>query len=276
MNAFYRLFVKLRVLLLFLILETVAFLLLANHSYYQHATVVNAVRTAKGRVDARIESWNSYFSLRETNEQLAQENNELRNRLGRYESVDTLIGKTIYDSLETPLYTYLPAVVVTNAVSDLHNYITLNVGADKGVEPLMGVMVHNGLVGTVVSVSEHYSLVMSLLNTDFRASAKLARSGAFGSLYWPGKSYRDVLLTEIPQHIDVNVGDTVVSSGKSDMFPPDVPIGVVKSYSVKRGNFYEITVMLFADFKTLRYVEIVEQLHRAELRKIEKTGNHEQ
>jgi len=269
MNAFYRLFQRLRILLLFLLLEAIAISLLSNSTYFQHSKILNAVRIQKSRIDARVDAWSYYFSLREANDQLAQENNELRNQLARYKSVDTLTWQIRRDTVETPLYTYIPAVAITNSVSDLHNYITLNIGAAKGVEPLMGVITHNGLVGTVVSVSEHYSLVMSLLNTDFRASVKLANSGAFGSLRWTVKNnYREVVLNEIPQHIPVNVGDTIVSSGRSEMFPSDVPVGIVKDY-IKRGNFYEITVTLLADFKRLRYVEVVNNKYRNELRELE-------
>jgi rod shape-determining protein MreC len=151
----------------------------------------------------------------------------------------------------------------------LHNYITLNVGAEHGIKPDMGVIVHNGLVGTVVYVSEHYSLVKSLLHANWRISAKLARSGTFGSLYWNGTDYREMLLTEIPQHIPVNIGDTIVSSGFSALFPANIPIGTAKSMTTKRGNFYEITVTLFADFKRLRYVDVVDHLYSNELKILE-------
>ena len=268
MNAIYRLLVRLRVTLLFVVLEAIAFLCIVNSSYYQHAIVVNYVRLGKEILDEKINSWRYYFSLEEINERLAQENNELKNRLEYYNRQDSLKHTTISDTLEHPVYSYIPATVASNSVNNLHNYITLNIGAGHGIVPDMGVVVHNGLIGTVVHVSEHYSLVKSLLSANWRVSAKVKRSGAFGPLYWNGINYRELILADIPQHIPVALGDTIVSSGYSAFFPPDIHIGMVKSIDMKRGNFYEITVTLFADFKQLRYVNVVKHLYQNELKEL--------
>jgi rod shape-determining protein MreC len=269
MNVFFRLFVKLRVFLLFFVLEIVAVSLLSYSSYYQRTAIVGVVRLGKGKIDGWLENGSYYFSLKEVNKQLAAENNALRNRLESYGRLhDRPADTTVTDSLGQPVFSYLPATVVSNRVNHLHNYMLLNAGTEQGVNTDMGVMMHNGVIGTVVEVYEHYSLVKSLLNVDWRVSAKLAGNGAFGSLYWDGKDYREVLLTEIPQHIPIQVGDTVISSGYSSLFPADIPIGTIKSYQVKRGNFYEITVVLFADFKRIHAVNIVKHLHRNELKTI--------
>ncbi|MDR2359088.1 MAG: rod shape-determining protein MreC [Prevotellaceae bacterium] len=268
MNAIYRLLVRLRVTLLFIALEVVALLCIINSSYYQHSIVVNYVRLGKEILDEKINSWRYYFSLEEINERLAQENNELQNRLEYYNRQDSLKQATVSDTLSRPVYSYIPAAVASNSVNNLHNYITLNIGAAHGVVPDMGVVVYNGLIGTVIHVSEHYSLVKSLLSANWRVSAKVKRSGTFGPLYWNGINYRELVLADIPQHIPVAIGDTIVSSGYSAFFPPDIPIGMVKSIETKRGNFYEITVTLFADFKQLRYVNVVKHLYQDELKEL--------
>lgn len=268
MNAIYRLLVRLRVVLLFIVLEAVALLWTVNSSYYQHSVVVSYVRLGKEILDEKINSWRYYFSLQEINERLAQENNELQNRLEYYHRQDSLKQATVSDTLGRPVYSYIPATVASNSVNNLHNYITLNVGAAHGIVPDMGVVVHNGLIGTVVHVSEHYSLVKSLLSANWRVSAKVKRSGAFGPLYWNGANYRELILADIPQHIPVAIGDTIVSSGYSAFFPPDIPIGMVKSIDTKRGNFYEITITLFADFKQLHYVNVVKHLYQDELKEL--------
>ncbi|MDR3350428.1 MAG: rod shape-determining protein MreC [Prevotellaceae bacterium] len=268
MNAIYRLLVRFRVTLLFIVLEIIALLCIVNSSYYQHAIVINYIRLGKEILDEKINSWRYYFSLEEINEQLAQENNELQNRLGYYNRQDSLKQTILFDTLGCPVYSYIPAVVANNSVNNLHNYITLNIGADHGIVPDMGVVVYNGLIGTVVHVSEHYSLVKSLLSVNWRVSAKVKRSGAFGPLYWNGINYRELIMADIPQHIPVAVGDTIVSSGYSAFFPPDIPVGIVKAIETKRGNFYEITVTLFADFKQLRYVNAVKHLYQDELKEL--------
>jgi len=267
MNTLLRLISRIRVFLLFALLETLALVLLANTSFFQKAVVYQGIRITKNKIDGRLSSWRYYFSLKETNARLAQENVELTNLLEHYESIiisDTLRMETVSDTLSKPIYSYLPAIVSNNSINDLHNYITLNVGKIHGVEEGMGVVVQNGLVGMIVMVQEHYSLAKSLLNVDWRISAKLATTGAFGSMYWDGKNYRKLVLTEIPQHIPINVGDTIVSSGYSSLFPPDIPIGTVESFQA-RGNFYEITVALFLDFKQVRFVKVVNHLYRDEI-----------
>jgi rod shape-determining protein MreC len=273
MNNFYRLFLRLRVFLLFIILEVIALSLLSNSSYYQHAAIVSNARMLKSQIDGIVNDWSYYFSLKEANEQLALENNALRNRLERYLSITNAAAETVVaDTLGNPVFTYIPATIVANSVNSLHNYITLNVGSKQGIEPDMGVMVHNGVIGTVVTVYEHYSLVKSLLNNNWKVSAKLS-NGAFGTLHWDGKSYHEILLSEIPQHNTVNVGDTVVSSGYSDMLPSDIPVGTVKSFQIKGGNFYEIKVSLFADFKKIHTVNVVNHLYRNELKSLESPDN---
>ncbi len=270
MNAIYRLLVRLRAVLLFIALEVIAALLFTNSSYYQHSKIVGGIRVAKATIDAKIDSWQQYFFLKEENDRLALENNALRNRLERYEwSMDTVRALTALDSLRQPMYSYIPATVVSNSVNTLHNYITLNAGTQQGVTKGMGVITPDGIIGTVDYVSEHYALVRSVLNTEWKVSAKLATDGTFGSLYWNGINYRELLLAEIPRHIPVAIGDTIVSSGYSAFFPPNIPIGTVKQVASKRGIFHEITVTLFADFKKLHHVNVVNYIYRNELKELE-------
>ncbi|MDR1405924.1 MAG: rod shape-determining protein MreC [Prevotellaceae bacterium] len=274
MNAIYRLLVRLRVVLLFIALESVALLWTVNSSYYQHAVIAARVRLGKEMLDGKVNSWRYYFSLEEINERLAQENNELQNLLEYYTGRDSSQQITVSDTLGRRIYSYIPATVVSNSVNNLHNYITLSAGADHGIMPDMGVIVHNGLVGTVVYVSAHYSLVKSLLSANWRVSAKVKRNGTFGPLHWDGVNYREAILTDIPQHIPVAIGDTVVSSGYSSFFPPDIPVGTVRAIDTKRGNFYEITITLFTDFRQLRYVNVVKHLYYDELKALA-SFNHE-
>ncbi|MDR2361775.1 MAG: rod shape-determining protein MreC [Prevotellaceae bacterium] len=276
MNTFYRLFLRLRVFFVFLILEIITLVLLSNSSYFQQATVVGNIRLVKARIDGIWDNGIYYFSLKKTNEQLAQENAELRSRLQYYqEKSNTPVEATVTDSADAPVYSYVSARIVANSVNTLHNYMTLNVGSQQGIEPDMGVIVHDGIVGLVVTVYEHYSLVKSLLNVNWQVSAKLAGNGFFGSLYWDGKDDREVILTEIPQHVAVHVGDTVISSGLSSIFPSDIPIGTVNSYQIKGGNFYEITVSLFADFRKMYAVHVVKHLYRDERKTLEASKRYE-
>ncbi|MFP4557513.1 MAG: rod shape-determining protein MreC [Bacteroidales bacterium] len=260
MNSLLRFFVKYQFLLLFLALEVVSLWLLSRHSYYQQTKIENFTRTVEGTASASIDRARQYFSLAETNERLLNENLQLRSQItmlqARYESLSAILGDTIVD----PHYEYIPARVINNSVNKQHNYFTLNVGESKGIEKEMGIVTSQGVVGVVVGVSRNYSKAISLLNTDLRISARLKESNHFGSLYWDGNNYQRLILDDIPQHVKVTVGDTVVTSGFSSIFPPNVNLGAIESYTSKGANFHTIRVKLFADIKQLYNVWAVKNL----------------
>ena len=270
MDSIFRFFARFRSLLLFVILEVAAFMILLNGSYYQRTAILNGAHWVQSVFYAQVYGLTQYFSLKEINATLAEENNRLRQTLSLYQSADTT--RAFMDTLaQYPDYKYTMAAIIDNSVNRQHNYLTLNVGKKHGIEQEMGVIADEGVVGIVAAVSERYSLVKSLLNTDWKVSARLLSSGAFGPMQWDGKNYREALLTEIPQHIEVQIGDTVVTSGYSSIFPAGIPIGKVKSFEVRRGNFYVITVSLFTDFKRLRYVNVTQFTSRDELDQLQST-----
>jgi len=126
----------------------------------------------------------------------------------------------------------------------------------------------------VNAVSDNYSYIISLLNINQSVSAKISRLGAFGPLIWDGRSADYALLTEIPQHIKIQVGDSVVTSGFSSIFPPDIPLGTIRKSKIINGTHHEIQVKLFQDFRTLHYVNVVVSSHKEEVDKIS-TQNEE-
>jgi rod shape-determining protein MreC len=125
------------------------------------------------------------------------------------------------------------------------------------------------LVGIVTGVSNNFSTVISLLNTHLRISARLKKSNHFGSFYWEGQDYRVLTLDDIPQHVPVSYGDTVVTSGFSSIFPPDFPLGTIESFHSRGANFHSIKVKLFTDFKQLHQVWVLENFRANELDSLE-------
>jgi rod shape-determining protein MreC len=129
----------------------------------------------------------------------------------------------------------------------------------------MGVINTNGLVGVVKDVSEHFSTVIPIINLSFTASAELERTGSFGLLRWDGKNHRYAMLNDIPGHVDVREGDTLVTRSASGIYPRGIQIGTVAQVEQKDGsNFHQIKVLLNNDFGQLRYVYVVDNLLRAE------------
>jgi rod shape-determining protein MreC len=162
------------------------------------------------------------------------------------------------------------ARVITNSVNKQKNFITLDRGLRHGVKEGMGVASPSGVVGVVVGVSRNYSVVMSLLNTDFRLSASIARNDYFGSLTWDGTNYRYARLSEIPHHVAVSEGDTIVTSGFSAIFPAGLMAGTLTGEQWRGGDFVSLKVLLSADFKKLTDVYVIGNLTREERENLEK------
>jgi rod shape-determining protein MreC len=173
------------------------------------------------------------------------------------------------------LFSYIPARVIGNSTNKSHNYIIINKGRKAGVKEDMGVISANGVVGVVNAVSDNYAHIISLLNIKQSVSARISPSRAFGPLIWNGVSTTHAVLTEIPQHIKFRMGDSVVTSGFSAIFPPDIPLGKIVGSKIVLGTHHEIRVKLFQDFKTLKFVNVVVNNNHSEMDSLILTGNEE-
>jgi rod shape-determining protein MreC len=111
---------------------------------------------------------------------------------------------------------------------------------------------------------------MSLLNLDFKLSARIKSNGYFGSLSWDGKDYRYAVLSEVPQHVLVNVGDTIETTGYSAIFPEGEIVGTVYDYEKFGGDFYKITILIATDFKKLHFVDVIGNMKKTEQLELEK------
>lgn len=269
MNNLLKLLERFHFVILFIILFTISSVLYFNTTYYQKARLNQLTLGVSGFFDSYFSSWSSYFNLQTSNTKLFKENVNLKNRLAYLQQKLKMTADTV-EELKTAevLYRYMPATVVRNAVNQQNNFILIDAGEQDSVMAGMGVICDRGVVGVVVSSAEHFSSVISLLNTDLVVSAKHKKSGVFGSLSWNGIDYRKVKLLDIPLHINLAVGDTIVTSGFSAMFPPDIPLGSIVDFYKKDGRFFDITVELFADFKSLDKVYVVNSIRRKELNKM--------
>lgn len=275
MGNLLRFLLRYQVFFLFLILETLSILLLVNSSYFQRAKIVKYTSGMANIINGHITSFTQYLHLKEINASLADENTRLKNQLDWFLAKDTLIKGSRIDSVKGIDYAYLSAEIVNNTTNRQHNYITLDKGEVQGVRNEMGVVSSNGIVGVVQSTSKNYSTVVSILNSNFRVSARLKRTSYFGSLSWDGKDYRKMVLSDIPQHAQIKIGDTVETSGYSTIFPSGIFIGTVESFKVQGGNFLELKVRIKNDLKRLRYVDIVTSYHKEEKEKLESTTINE-
>ncbi|WP_016778338.1 rod shape-determining protein MreC [Anaerophaga thermohalophila] len=271
MRNFFRFIIRYHFLLLFLLLEIISFSFIFNYNQYHRNFYLSSSNKISGFFYEQFSSVVEYFRLRKTNEELLRENSELRNQLEKTDFLSTTATRFYIDSIGSQRYRYTPAKVINNSVNKHFNYLTLNKGADDGILPDMGVISSRGLVGVVLNTSDSYSTVISLLNTRLQISARLRDTGFFGSLGWEGLNYRYATLSGIPAHASPSVGDAVVTSGYSSIFPENILIGTIDEISINQGEgFYDIRVLLSVDFKQLQYVHVVKKTGAEEQRELEK------
>ncbi len=262
--------------LLFLMLEAFAFVLIANSTYYQQASILNTSNRITGTVYDAFDNLTDYFSLRKTNYILAEENARLRKAI----SISFLQADTnsffVNDTVNKLRYTYIAAKVLSNSVNRRNNYIMLNKGKKSGINKDMAVITSNGIVGTVVSVSDNFSWVMSVLNKHTKISGRIKKNNQMGTIIWEGQNFGVGTLTDIPAHVKIAKGDTIVTSGFSYIFPAGIFIGTIKDFRVEQGDhFYVIPFNFGVDFNSLDYVYVVVDLSKKEVINLQNTVKDE-
>jgi rod shape-determining protein MreC len=258
-------------LIIFLLLEGIAIYLVAAGNDYQNLRVLKSVRLITARIEMRISNARSYLNLHDINTRIALENVSLRNKMEMMIKSQSQSFVSVSDTISGQQYIYTSAELVNNSTTRQKNFFTLNKGRKQGIVVDMAVTSPDGAAGVIVSSSDNFSVAMSLLNLDFRLSTRMKSNGFFGSLSWDGRDYRYAILNEIPQHVIVNEGDTVETTGFSAIFPEGVIVGLVSDFEKTGGDFYKIRVKLSTDFKKLNYVNIIGNLKRTEQKEIEKS-----
>jgi len=259
-------------LLLFLLLEFFSITLLINSTYYQSSAILKAGSRVTGRFYTGISNTTEYLKLRTTNEHLAQENALLRQMKGVSFLRNDTASFWVNDTLYKQQYKYIVAKVVLNTVGKRNNYIMLDKGSRSGIQKDMAVITSNGIVGTVVNVSENFCWVMSMLNKHTRISGRILKNNQMGTIIWNGVDHLYGTLTDIPAHVKIVKGDTIVSSGFSYIFPAGIMIGTITDFRVEQGeHFYTIPFKFSVDFNALQYVYVVNNLMKDEQESLEKS-----
>lgn len=238
-----------------------------------YADVANEIT---GRINVQYNKVQNYFHLKENNKLLLEENTRLKNMLRtNFESPDTarvvVHDSTVRDTAgHDRKFVWLPAKVINNTVSQQLNYLTLHRGANQGVKKDMAVIGPQGVVGTVIEVSENFSRVMSMLHRNSKVSSMLKKGSIPGTAQWDGKDPHYITLRNIPKSVPVAKGDSVVTSRYSANFPSDLMVGVVNAVSNDPGsNFLIIRLKTATNFYNLEYVNLVENVQWDEQRRLE-------
>jgi rod shape-determining protein MreC len=244
--------------ILFVILELIAFILLANHNSYHRTNIINTSNTISGSIFKGFSSITDYFSLKQTNQQLLTENALLRSSGILEKKPDSLYRKDT-------AYTFIPAKVISNTSRNRNNFIMIDKGRKDGIEREMGIISATGVAGIIIEITNHYSTAMSVLNKDTRISARLKKSGQMVNVVWDGQDYRKGMVEDIPTHITPLPGDTVITSGYSFVFPENIMIGTIGGKVHTGGTLNRAELIFSTDFNNLSFVYVCKNIASEEI-----------
>jgi rod shape-determining protein MreC len=263
---------KYKYLLFFIILQTIAIhLTVSNHSFHK-STFLNSTNFISGSLYEKTSNIASYFKLKEQNELLVLENIKLKNKIAVFNSIEEPsieVMKT--DSIHyKQKYSYSTAKIIKNEFNKSNNILLIDQGTEAGITKEMAVFNSKGIIGITEKTNNNFTRVQSILNTNSGISARLKNgSNYFGSLNWDGNDYSTVQLTDIPRQANVKIGDTIVTSGRSTIFPEGLLVGTVEKVGNDNSTDNKISVHLFNDMRNLRHVYIVKSLHKLEIKTLE-------
>ena len=267
------------VLIFFLVLQGLALSMLFSYNRFHQTTYGMFSNEVAGKLNKRVNKVESFFTLSEQNQALRKQNAALLSYLpSGFVSPDTsflVVSDTIaIDSLKSyRQYQYFDAKIISNSVFLQQNYIVLHRGTVQGIMPNMAVVGTDGLIGTVISVSENMAIVMSLLHRQSKVIAVLKKGSGLGEVTWDGKDPRFLVLSKVPKTIVVKKGDTVVSSPYSDKFPPGIPIGYVEKIDQdQETNTYKLKIRTAVDFYAVQHAYIVKNLLQEEIDQLKSTA----
>ncbi len=253
----------------FVVLEAAAITLVCLRGPVQNSWMTAGTHWIMDKIWGGVEGTRHYFSLNRENRRLAEENERLHMEISHYKSraFSEAHSLGVADTINN--FVYLPARIIKISRNRQHNYIILDKGSDDGIHPLSGVVTEYGVLGIVDAVSRHYCYARSVENPDMEVSARLGMDGPLGTLSWDGLSASGAVLNGIPRHIEVAEGDTVYTSGYSNIFPADIPLGTVASTGGGGGTHYKIHVKLFTDAHSRRFATIAYNIDMDEIEKLE-------
>lgn len=256
-------------ILLFLMLEAVAFFLILQRTNFQKVAFLNSTNELTGQVYSYYGGFKEYFYLKRENEILAEENLRLYALVEQSWRNFALQPKGT-DSSYKHVFTYTPCKVINNSLSKSQNYFTVDAGSAQGIHPGMGIISPSGIAGVVKGVSENFAVCMSVLNMSFPVSVQMRKSKDAGSLAWDGTSPVFSKVIEIPNHVNIQRGDTIETSSNSSIFPEGILVGFVAGYTIDPDDgSYIILMRLSTSFTSMRQVYAIDYIFHREQKQLE-------
>ncbi|TAH25400.1 MAG: rod shape-determining protein MreC [Cytophagales bacterium] len=259
MQKLFQFLYRYRTFILFIFLQIVSIGFIVQSNSYQGAVYFNSANRFSGNVLSYINNVYGYFRLQQINEQLAEENAQLRKSLTIQKNLLNSQIASKADSLRDHAFQFRSARVINNSTTRFNNYITLNKGYADSIKPGMGVISPLGVVGKINACSNHFSTAISLLHGKWSVSGQIVKGKIDGTVKWDGKNPRYAEMLYVGLHHKVQVNDSIVTTGYNSVYPSGIPIGKVFKVEQDKGRpFFKIKVLLATDFSKLSYVYIIE------------------
>lgn len=272
MLQFFKFIEKYRYFLLFLLLQFIAlFFTIQSHSYHR-SKFINSANSITGGIYSKTALISDFFNLKIENKHLLEENTRLKNLLSLNSYNIDATNSTIDTLKYFQRFSYMIGKIHKNEYTKQNNYLLINKGSKNSITSEMGVVNSRGIIGVTNNVSKNYATVISILNKTSRINAKLKNNHHFGTLSWDGEDYKIVQLDDLPRQAEIKIGDTIITGGKSTIFPEGILIGIVKDFKANNNSFQSINILLFNDMSSLSNVNIITNLHKKEIQELEATN----
>jgi len=267
---------KFRYFLLFLVLEIIALTLTIKNHSYQQSKFINSANFISGGIYNQVSSISDFLNLKSENKRLSEENIRLKNWVEENKQVDVNnIVAHIDTSKYHQKYQYISAKIINNNYSKRNNFLTLNKGVKQNLKIDLGVINSKGVIGVIKNISKNYATVLSILNSNSKINVRLKKSFHYGTLVWNGKDYNIAQITDIPRQATIKVGDTIITGGKSAIFPEGINVGVIKDFKFEKNQYKEINISLFNDMSSLSYVQVIINYQKNEQKGLEQNNLYE-
>uniref|UniRef100_UPI0040483B37 rod shape-determining protein MreC n=1 Tax=Polaribacter sp. TaxID=1920175 RepID=UPI0040483B37 len=265
---------KYKYFLFFVFLSAIALGLTINNNDFHKSKFISSANSITGGLYEKSTQLTEYLHLKSYNKELIDENTLLKNQLDLLKiRLDSATEVTVIDSLKYhQKYSYVAGRIIKNDYHKQNNFLLIDLGSNQGVLSEMAVMNSRGLIGITDQVNKKYARVQSILNSNSKINARLKNSFHFGTLVWNGKNYNKVQLIDIPRQANVQIGDTIITGGKSTIFPEGILIGTVQEIN-HNNALSEIDIKLFNDMSNIGYVYVVKNLDKSEIKSLENTEN---
>lgn len=266
---------KYKFFLYFLFLQIIAFFLTINNQSFHKSKFISSANAITGSINHTTSSFSEYLSLRRENNHLAEENVKLKNKIDKILiELDNLNAVAIEDtSAYHQKHRYVNGKIIANEYSKSDNFLTIDRGERHNIKPEMAVINSKGIIGITDHTSNSYARVQSILNRNSKINAKFKGNKYFGTLQWNAKDYNIVQLKDIPRQATYNIGDTIITGGKSTIFPEGIPIGTVIEKNEIVSALNTINIKLFNDMSNLGHIQIIQNFDKAEIRNLAKKTN---